>query len=451
MKIKISNLLLNEDNLRFTRPVTSQLDAILAMVQQEGIHIVNLLEDIIRKGLNPFDGIQVIKHPSSNNKYIVLEGNRRITALKLFSNPDLLEDSSQTNIKKKIAKLKSENETHDLSSVECHICSSVEDHDQWNSLKHGYSIKPGVSTKQWSTLSKEKYQAKNSKRSKGLQVFEWAMRSEFFSDEQKEKLSQIKKTTFNRMIEDPQVRQALGLELEKGIVKAVFEEEEVAKPMNLLIEKMSEPTFTVAQVMTREQRQDFVDDIEKEHFLEKAEELTEPIPLIKPNESANIGANVPPLRIERAPTARKTLVPASSKQKIVISNPRAKRLLDEMSKLDCSVFSNCAAISLRVFLEVSVDSFLEKYKLQEGQSASLTSPGLLSKTNSALKEMIRQKFIDEAYAKPIRVQLASEHSFLSVETMHAYIHNNKINPKHEDLIKAWDELQPIFIALWSKV
>ena len=58
------------------------------------------------------------------------------------------------------------------------------------------------------------------------------------------------------------------------------------------------------------------------------------------------------------PTQRKTLIPNNCI--IRISNPKANKIYDELKKIDVRSFVNCAAVTLRVFLELSVDTFIEK-------------------------------------------------------------------------------------------
>ena len=61
------------------------------------------------------------------------------------------------------------------------------------------------------------------------------------------------------------------------------------------------------------------------------------------------------------PTQRKTLIPNNCI--IRISNPKANKIYDELKKIDVRSFVNCAAVTLRVFLELSVDTFIEKKRI----------------------------------------------------------------------------------------
>ena len=79
--IKLTSLFVNTENYRF-EPLTSQKEAIDKMVEDQGDKLYFLVDDIVTNGLSPVDLI-IVTPNEDNNKYIVLEGNRRITSLKL--------------------------------------------------------------------------------------------------------------------------------------------------------------------------------------------------------------------------------------------------------------------------------------------------------------------------------------------------------------------------------
>ena len=93
LRIKVANLLLNPTNYRFS-PQTNQREAIEVMLKDQGEKLYKLAEDIVENGLNPSEDLMVtpIEDGNATQKlYKVLEGNRRITALKLLSIPENIE------------------------------------------------------------------------------------------------------------------------------------------------------------------------------------------------------------------------------------------------------------------------------------------------------------------------------------------------------------------------
>ena len=78
--INIDNLKLSLDNPRLTDS-QNELEEIEKMLSDQGKKLLNLAEDIIENGLNPLDIIAVYPSIEEKGKYIVAEGNRRVTAM----------------------------------------------------------------------------------------------------------------------------------------------------------------------------------------------------------------------------------------------------------------------------------------------------------------------------------------------------------------------------------
>ena len=86
--IHIDCLLVDSENPRF-EPVSDTQAAIDLMVAKRGTEVYNLAKDIVVNGLNPSSLVMVVR---KGNKYLPVDGNRRIVALKLLQEPDLCQD-----------------------------------------------------------------------------------------------------------------------------------------------------------------------------------------------------------------------------------------------------------------------------------------------------------------------------------------------------------------------
>lgn len=152
--IKVTNLFLDLYNYRFEHQ-TSQLEAINRMVEEYKEDLYHLAVDILSHGLNPTDMPLVIKSLADDNKFIVMEGNRRVTTLKILLNPNLIDDK-HSSLKKKFVKLVAENEPNLIRSVECGICVSKEEANIWIERKHSNGLH-GIGTQQWNAIQKQRF------------------------------------------------------------------------------------------------------------------------------------------------------------------------------------------------------------------------------------------------------------------------------------------------------
>lgn len=86
---KVVDLLVDEDNFRL-EPSPDQPAAIKSMLRRQGKKLVALAEDVLN-GLSQGEFVWVAPDPRPEfaNKFVVCEGNRRVTALKILNEPAL--------------------------------------------------------------------------------------------------------------------------------------------------------------------------------------------------------------------------------------------------------------------------------------------------------------------------------------------------------------------------
>ena len=88
LEISIDELLLDLDNPRLVS-TSSQSEALANIVRLNPAHFRNLMASIRDDGLDPGDSLYVVRSEDSQD-FVVLEGNRRLSALKVLSSPDVL-------------------------------------------------------------------------------------------------------------------------------------------------------------------------------------------------------------------------------------------------------------------------------------------------------------------------------------------------------------------------
>ena len=157
--IKIANLHLDLKNFRFEEQ-HSQKEAIATMIADQKDKLVVLAKDIMENGLNPIDQIIVVRMPEGTNQYRVLEGNRRVTCLKLICNPQQVSDE-YPKIRRQFQRLASNVErVNQLRRPLCAIFDKEEDAGIWIERKH-CGDQNGKGTISWNPIQKSRYDAHN--------------------------------------------------------------------------------------------------------------------------------------------------------------------------------------------------------------------------------------------------------------------------------------------------
>lgn len=90
LEVDIGDLDLDLENPRTGR-VESQSDALAAIVRLNARNFKNMMQSIKEHGLDPGDSFYLVQENEDDDPYTVVDGNRRLAALKVLSQPDLLQ------------------------------------------------------------------------------------------------------------------------------------------------------------------------------------------------------------------------------------------------------------------------------------------------------------------------------------------------------------------------
>ena len=146
MKISLGDLKLDPQNPRIPKSVRdsnpSEVDLINYMLLDASL--IELMLAIGQNGYFPGEQLLVVKD-NKDGKYKVVEGNRRLSAVKLLSNPDLAE-VQKTRIQKVL-----DETTERPSEIPCLVFDDEQDIHKYLGFKHITGIK------EWRLLEKSRY------------------------------------------------------------------------------------------------------------------------------------------------------------------------------------------------------------------------------------------------------------------------------------------------------
>jgi len=151
---------------------------------------------------------------------------------------------------------------------------------------------------------------------------------------------------------------------------------------------------------------------------------------------------------------------------LYIPSQRINDIYDELKrKLDVDNTPNAVAVLFRVFLECSVDCYIEKYKIPVKDDIQLA--GKVLKVADHLEDSLAQNYLKEGgITKPTaedlkkakqkvklkeirKVATKDNNSVMSVTTFHDFVHDHKTSPIPSELKKYWENLDSFFVALWK--
>lgn len=172
MELDITELYVNPDNYRYVEEAQDEVSSIIEMfkvnVGNSKKEMLNLANDIIEDGLNPFE-MPIVCFDDDLGKYIVYDGNRRITCLKLMTqykgNKDVLKEFPTVA---EIYKLNYNGET----SVQCVVYEEADDAKHFLKKIHN-DINNGIGRKPWDAQAKMKANAADGNMTKSYAIVEF--------------------------------------------------------------------------------------------------------------------------------------------------------------------------------------------------------------------------------------------------------------------------------------
>jgi hypothetical protein len=109
---------------------------------------------------------------------------------------------------------------------------------------------------------------------------------------------------------------------------------------------------------------------------------------------------------------------------------------------------NAAAVLMRVFIELSVDDYIERHDIIKNEQQRRNAK-LGDKLSKVAKHIEDKGAMSSQQLMPVRRATSDKHLLaVSVTSFHQYLHNRHFSPIPSELRTAWDDLQPFMEEIW---
>jgi len=443
--IPVADLLLDERNARLGQESGSQQQAALALAQQQGRRLVKLAQSIVSRGLDPAQLPSVLATGDRRRKYIVIEGNRRLLAIKALETPSLVQGALTASDFKQLQGLSTKYLSNPIDELRCVLYSPDETDDGYDRVLHRHTgAQEGAGLVEWASDEKDRFAARHGSartRSLGGQALDFLRAV----DGNRGTATKIA-TTLTRLLSTPEVRDTLGLDRVGGELIARYQKEEVAKRLRRIVEELESEKIKVKDVYTADDRRKYAETL-KDQPPDESARLAAPVKLSE-LPSGGTTPMVPRRKSPRArPRAPRTSV-ASAESNINPGPPRLNAIYNELLNLSADSFPNAGSVLLRVFLELSIDDYIDREKLMTQVERD---NAVLAKRMKAVAEHLEKAGkIDGQLRKAVEKIANSQHTLAAaVTTFHQYVHNKYVYPKPSELRISWDEIRPFLEAVWA--
>lgn len=445
--LKIDSLELDLENPRIV-VASSQRDAMQKILNEQGGKLINLAEHIAAKGLSPMDRFLVVRS-ERQGKFVALEGNRRVLALKLLKSPALVNDLEMSDaFRRRLIAAGHSFQSRKLESLDCFEVADRAEGVEWIVGRHtGENNGRGIVN--WSGLAGARFRG----RDPGLQALDFVLEHGDLGDEMKEQIaSKFPISTLERLLGTPSVRTAIGFDIKNGKLETDLPADEALKPLKRMIIDLVTEQINVTKVKSKKQQEDYIAGFKAADRPDLSRRTNASISVDSMTDKDFEPPPRPPAKKAKAVKAgpRTTIVPKSCK--LNITNTKINKIYGELKILQLSKHVHAIGVLLRVFLEMSVDHYLvttaaSKLTFFEPKGGREVDKKLGAKVREAVDHMVANGANEKDF-KGVFAGLSDEHHPFSIDTLHAYIHNRFFTPTEGNLTTGWDNAQRFFETIW---
>jgi hypothetical protein len=421
-----------------------------------GEKLFNLAKDIVAHGTNPAEKVIVTPKVDDPETFTVIEGNRRVTALNLLHNPNI---APTEKWRKKFRDISSKLESK-IKAIPCIIFYDIEKAFHFIELKH-MGPQNGAGTVPWDSEQKARHDLRASKKAKNndaLKMLDFIRKCDLVDQETKDASSiGFPITTLERIISDKDVRPFLGLKKgQDGELEFSIEQEEALKPISRVIKDLGNKTIKVDDVKNKSKRQKYISAFPGEDRADLKKQNIEGVPLridskiTKPKPSTNKPIYRPSKVENRNKVVLKgTNLPIDSKR-----FTRQQRVYKELRDLPLrnpkgeAQFPNAAVLLIRLFLEMTVDTYIEEKGLTHPHPKGWSEVSLVEKVKRVLKDLQMNNSILPEKAKLIAKACSDPNRLSYPGSLNDFAHNKSQVAAATDIISFWDTYIDFFMAIY---
>lgn len=426
--LPLSSLEINRANDRHGE-LENETAAIAWLFSEREQHMRNLAKDIVGRG-------EIFELPlvsPEKDRFIVFDGNRRVTCLKLLSEPRRAPTVElQTFFQDQRAHWRNSFPT----TLQCQVEADRDRIDEILYRRHT-GTQNGVGQSTWDDRMKATFVARTGKGS-GPSV----------ADEIEKRLSdahllpsrrKIPRSTLNRLLSAEPFRNRVGITMKGGQFAFTRDPERTLGALARVASDLASRTVVLGDLWDVDGKEKYLRSLEAEGVL--------PPPGRPLANSAGEKIILGPARArptaKTSPTVRTTLIPHKD---FGVTWPgrlqRHHQIWEELQfHLDLRRHPNAVSVLLRVLLELSVENYIKEAGVSVHENDKLATR--LEKVGLHLQTA---KKIDTKQMDVIR-KFKQGDKLVSADTLNKYVHSPSFAPSPEHLMSMWDSLSGIIVDL----
>ena len=402
----------------------------------------------MKNGLNPSDLPIVVDALDGNQNFIVVEGNRRLTAINLLLKPEMAEGTGIHASFKKLNRLYSDAIPKVL---ECVIVTSKQAGLIWINRKHASGME-GAGTEPWSAMAKARADEEQGIPRPDLDAVNFVLTNPKLDEPLRKTLegSSFPITTLRRLVESKEMQLSTGFSLQGS---RYISEQDKDRVRGILTDavtviatgKYKGEKFTERQIDSLEKREEFVGEITAKHPPRKRTSK----PWVISGTPVHLRATAKPRRKGTLSTEdQPNLIPKSFRMEL--PSGKINDVFTELKTLDVVRYRHAVSVLFRLFFEFTLDDYIKKHQIVlPTDKHGHTIDKLQVRLQFVKKHAKDSKLMTEKELQPLKVAIGSSSSILAPDTLNAYVHSVWMNPDPLLLKLTWANLQLFIERSWG--
>lgn len=386
-----------------------------------------LAEDICSKR-RIFDPPLVMLHDES---YVVFDGNRRVTCLKLVLEPNL---APSEGLRRFFHELRSQWEGEIPEEVTCQVEFDRDLVDDILSRRHT-GTQGGIGQIGWDDRAKHNFIERTGR---GNQINVSASIEDLLRSEQRLPDEKIPWSTLTRLLSSEHFRNRVGISTTGRQFRLTHERVPVLNALQRITDDLSNGHLTLGRLWNNEAKRRYLDELEADGVLP-----TECYRLVdeRTKREAQPKGKQPGRPARRIPPAR-TLIPEGvDTPQWTSRQQRIARIWEELRRLPIRTYPNAVAALLRMLLELSVECYIEEHRLT-------SEDGLSRRVGAVARSLHHRDLIDAKYLEEID-RIRRDEYLISVASMQRLMHSKDFAPMEAEFRTYWMRLGRFIIATLS--
>ncbi len=459
--LSVTSLHLDDKNPRLGREFTASAPREIIQYLFDNDKAFEVAESIADRGFFPNEPLLAIQE---NERYIVIEGNRRLAALKALKEPGLLNSNFQAKVERLVRRIL---DIKDVAKVPVTIAPSRRATDRqiagrhigtpvlaWRAENRASFIleklEEGYDNDELSTLLG--FSAADIQNARQTRSIPDMARSIELPEEVKAKLGNPKIfTTIKRVFDSTVGRQYLMIEPDAnhGIIGTTTKHEFV-KGFTRLVTDLALNKQTSRTLNTIEDMESYFKSWKPDELPQKKQGSFVPSDIIKGKSTASKGGSLPAQpKPKKGKIESLTVLPRDFKVKF--GNDRLSDIRNELTRLKRDDFPNAGAVLLRVFLELTIIDYFNRtgeYNniIQKLKAQNIQLPHGVPTMKQIVKEVIgvAKKHLSQVEANKVEKALKYDKAApFTISDLHGFVHTTDI-PSQRDILQFWSRLEPLF-------